>query len=78
VPFLGSVDSTTVENIVIIAIASILQRKSSYIGIQPYEYTTYSIVAMSLLLHHVPQADMLECKLEILLVVPYPNKNLHV
>jgi hypothetical protein len=29
---------------------------------------------MSLHLHHVPQADMLECRLEILLVVPYPNK----
>jgi hypothetical protein len=39
VPFPGSVDSTTVQNVVIIAIASILQRKSSYIGLQPYEYT---------------------------------------
>jgi hypothetical protein len=29
---------------------------------------------MSLHLHQVPQADMFECKLEILLVVPYPNK----
>jgi hypothetical protein len=37
--FPGSVDSTTVQNIVIIAIASRLQRKSSYIGLQPYEYT---------------------------------------
>jgi hypothetical protein len=26
---------------------------------------------MSLHLHQVPQADMLECKLEILLLVPY-------
>jgi hypothetical protein len=33
---------------------------------------------MSLHLYHVPRADMLECRLEILLVVPYPNKNLHV
>jgi hypothetical protein len=32
---------------------------------------------MSLHLHHVPQADMLECRLEILLNVPHP-KNLHV
>jgi hypothetical protein len=32
---------------------------------------------MSLHLHHVPQADMLECRLEILLIVPHP-KNLHV
>jgi hypothetical protein len=36
----STVDSTTVQNIVIIAIASILQRKSSYIGLQPYEYTS--------------------------------------
>jgi hypothetical protein len=33
---------------------------------------------MSLHLHQVPQADMLEYKLEILLLVPYSNKNLHV
>jgi hypothetical protein len=33
---------------------------------------------MSLHLHQVPQSDMLECKLEILLLVPYLNKNLHV
>jgi hypothetical protein len=39
VPFPGSVDSTTVQNIVIIAIASIIQYKSSYIDLQPYEYT---------------------------------------
>jgi hypothetical protein len=71
VPFRGSVDSTTVQNIVIIAIASILQRKSSYIGLQPYEYIAQSIVAISLHLHQVPQANMLECKLEILLLVPY-------
>jgi hypothetical protein len=77
-PFPGSVDSTTVQNIVIIAIASILQRKSRYIGLQPYEYTAQGIVAVSLHLHQVPQADMLECRLEILLVIPYPNKNMHV
>jgi hypothetical protein len=70
VPFPGSVDSTTVQNIVIIAIASIIQRKSSYIDLQPYKYTAYNIVAMSLHLHQMPQADMLECKLEILLLVP--------
>jgi hypothetical protein len=29
---------------------------------------------MSLHLHHVPQADMLECRLEILLIIPHPNK----
>jgi hypothetical protein len=29
---------------------------------------------MSLHLHHVPRADRLECRLEILLVVPYLNK----
>jgi hypothetical protein len=28
-------------------------------------------VAMSLYLHHMPQADMLECSLEILLNNPY-------
>jgi hypothetical protein len=39
VPFPGSVDSTTVQNIVIIAIASILHRKSNYKGLLPYEYT---------------------------------------
>jgi hypothetical protein len=33
-------DSTTVQNIVIIAIVSKLQRKSCYMGLQPYEYTT--------------------------------------
>jgi hypothetical protein len=33
---------------------------------------------MSLHLHQVKQVDMLECRLEILLVIPYPNKNLHV
>jgi hypothetical protein len=32
---------------------------------------------MSLHLHHVPHADMLECRLEILLIVPHP-KNLHI
>jgi hypothetical protein len=30
-------DSTTVQNIVIIAIASKLHRKSSYISLQPYD-----------------------------------------
>jgi hypothetical protein len=29
---------------------------------------------MSLHLHEVPQADILECRLEILLIVPHPNK----
>jgi hypothetical protein len=29
------------------------------------------MVAVSFHLHQVPQADMLECKLEILLLVPY-------
>jgi hypothetical protein len=33
-------------------------------------------VARSLHLHHVPQADMLECRLEILLIAPHLN-NLH-
>jgi hypothetical protein len=32
-------DSTIVQNIVIIAIVLKLQRKSSYIGLQPYRYT---------------------------------------
>jgi hypothetical protein len=52
-------DSTTVQNIIIIATVSKLQRKSSYISLHPYEYTAENIVAMSLHLHHVPQADML-------------------
>jgi hypothetical protein len=29
-------------------------------------------VAVSLHLHHVPQIDMLECSLEILLIAPHP------
>jgi hypothetical protein len=33
---------------------------------------------MSLHLHQVSQADILEFKLEILFLVPYSNKNLHV
>jgi hypothetical protein len=70
-------DSTMVQNIVIIAIVSNLQWRSSYIGLQLYKYTAESIVAMSLHLHHVPQVDMLECRLVILLIVPHP-KNLHV
>jgi hypothetical protein len=67
-------DSTTVQNIVIIAIVSKLQRKSSYISLQPYRFIAKNIVAMSLHLHHVSQADMLECRLEILQIVPHPNK----
>jgi hypothetical protein len=67
-------DSTTIQNIVIIEIVSKLQCKSSYISLQPYKYTAESIMAMSLHLYHVPQADMLECRLEILLIVPHPNK----
>jgi hypothetical protein len=63
-------NSTTVQNIVIIAIVSKLQCKSSYISLQPFRYTAESIVAMSLHLHHVPQADMLEYRLEILLNMP--------
>jgi hypothetical protein len=46
-------DSTTVQNIVIIAIVSKLPHKSSYIDLQPYRYTAESIMAMSLHLHHV-------------------------
>jgi hypothetical protein len=67
-------DSTTVQNILIIAIVSKLQCKSSYIGVQPCEYTAESIVTMSLYLYHVPQTDMLECRLEILLIVCHSNK----
>jgi hypothetical protein len=70
-------DSTTVQNIVIIAIVSKLQHKSSYIDLPPYRYMVESIMAMSLHLHHVPQADKLECRLEILQIVPHP-KNLHI
>jgi hypothetical protein len=33
----------------------------------PYRFTAENKVAMSLHLHHVPQADMLECSLENLL-----------
>jgi hypothetical protein len=32
---------------------------------------------MSLYLHHMPQTDMLECRLEILLITPHQN-NLHI
>jgi hypothetical protein len=66
-------DSTTVQNIVIIAIVSKLQRRSSYTSLKPYRFTAENKVAMSLHLHHVPQADMLECRPEILQIVPHPN-----
>jgi hypothetical protein len=42
------------------------------------QHTAESIVTLSLHLHHVPQADMLECRLEILLIVPLRIKILHV
>jgi hypothetical protein len=35
---------------------------------QPYSSTAENKVAMSLHLHHVPHAAMLECRLEILLM----------
>jgi hypothetical protein len=70
-------DSTTVQNIVIIAIVSKLQRRSSYTSLKLYRFTAKNEVAMSLHLHHVPQADMLECRLEILLITPHLN-NLHI
>jgi hypothetical protein len=69
-------DSTIVQNIVIIVIVSRLQLKSSYISLR--KYTVKNKVAMSLHLHHVPQADMVECRLEILLFVPHPNKPAHL
>jgi hypothetical protein len=46
-------------------------------SLQPYRFTVENKVAMSLHLYHVPQADMLECRLEILQIVPHPN-NLHI
>jgi hypothetical protein len=70
-------DSTTVQNIVIIAIVSKLQRRSSYISLNLTDSQQNNKVAISLRIHHVPQADMLECRLEILQIVPHP-KNLHI
>jgi hypothetical protein len=70
-------DSTTVQNIVIIAIVSKLQCRSSYTSPKPYRFVAENKVAMSLYLHHVPQADMLECRLKILQIIPHPN-NLHI
>jgi hypothetical protein len=67
-------DSTTVQNIVIIAIVSRLQRKSSYISLNLTSTLQKAIVTMSLHLHHVPQTDMLECRLEILQIIPQPKK----
>jgi hypothetical protein len=64
-------DSTTVQNIVIIAIVSNI---TSQIQIQVSSLTDSqrkNNVAKSLHLHHVPRADMLECSLEILLNDPY-------
>jgi hypothetical protein len=46
-------------------------------SLKPYRFTTENMVTMSLHLQHVPQADMLEYRLEILLIVPHP-KNLHI
>jgi hypothetical protein len=65
-------DSTTVQNIVIIAIVLNLQRRSNY-KYSTLQYTAKSIMAMSLHLRHVPQADTLECRLEILVIVPHPK-----
>jgi hypothetical protein len=39
--------------------------------------TVENKVAMSLHIHHMPQVDMLEYRLEILLIAPHP-KNLHI
>jgi hypothetical protein len=69
--------STIVQNIVIIATVSKLQCRSSYISLNITNTQRKNKVAMSPHLHHVPQADMLECRLEILLIVPHPN-NLHI
>jgi hypothetical protein len=46
--------------------------------LQPYRYTAKNKIAMSLHLHHVPQVDMLECRLEILQIIPHPNKSAHL
>jgi hypothetical protein len=45
---------------------------------QPYSSIAENKVAMSLHLHRVQQADMLECRLEILLIVPHLNKPAHL
>jgi hypothetical protein len=47
-------DSTTIQNIVIIAIVSKLQLRSSYKCLKSYKFTAENKVAMSLHLHHVP------------------------
>jgi hypothetical protein len=65
-------DSTMVQNIVIVAIVLNLQRRSSY-KYSTLQYTAKNIMAMSLHLCHVPQADMLECRLEIIQIVPHPK-----
>jgi hypothetical protein len=70
-------DSTTIQNIVIIAIVSNITMEIQLYKSQPYRFTAENIVAMSLYLHHVPQADMLECRLEILEIAPHSN-NLHI
>jgi hypothetical protein len=35
-------------------------------------------MAMSLHLHHIPQADILKYRLEILQIIPHPNKPAHL
>jgi hypothetical protein len=47
-------------------------------SLQPYRYTSENKVAMSLHLPHVPQADMLECRLEIQQIVHHLNKATHL
>jgi hypothetical protein len=77
-------DSTTIQNIVIIADSiiyyitdldmqvfktlqtSLASWTSSNDRVQHNKNTTETKVGVSLHLHHVPQADMLECILEIL------------
>jgi hypothetical protein len=46
-------------------------------SLKPYRFTAENKVAMSIHLHHVPREDMLECRLEILQIVPHSN-NLHI
>jgi hypothetical protein len=70
-------DSTIVQNIVIIAIVSNITSQIQLQSLKPYRFTAENKVAMSLHLHHVPQADMLEYRLKILQIVPHPN-NLHI
>jgi hypothetical protein len=70
-------NSTTIQNIVIIAIVSNITTQIQLQSLKPYRYTAENNVAMSLHLHYVPQADMLECRFEILLIVSHP-KNLHI